>query len=102
MEDYIQTTYYKFPRLIKENDKKKLFVLFEHDKGIENFNITPDGIFLEFNSYIYTLDQLEEILNNNGFPKQKEKKSGFMIKQINNLAESNKRTFGDQKLSCCQ
>ncbi len=101
MEDYIHTMNYRFSRLIKESDIKKLEALFENDKGIENFNIEPDGIFLEFNSYIYSQDQLEKILIDNGFSKHEEKKYGFLMKQINNLAASNRKTYGDSKPSCC-
>ena len=101
MEDYIQTAYYKFSGQITESEIKRLYVLFEQDKGIENFNITPDGIFLEFNSYVYSLDQLEEILYSNGFPKQEEIKARLLMKQINHLAESNKKIYRDGKPSCC-
>lgn len=86
---------------INKSDIRRLRVLFEHDKGIENFRISPDGIYLEYNTYVYSLSQIEEILNKNGFRESIEKKHGFFMTQIQNLAESNKKTYGDRKPDCC-
>jgi hypothetical protein len=101
MEDYMHTFSRKSSGSVNENDIRRLHALFEHDKGIENFRISPDGIYLEYNSYLYSLNQIEEILYKNGFKEHIEKKHGFFMTQIRNLAESNKKTFGDRKPDCC-
>ncbi len=101
MEDYLNTFYHKSSHLITESDRRRLSALFAHDKGIDNFRISPDGVYLEYNTYIYSSDQLEDILLKNGFTEEKESKQGFLSKQIRHLAESNKLTFGNRKPDCC-
>jgi hypothetical protein len=101
MEDYMHTFYRKSSQRITEGDTRRLKVLFAHDQGIENFRISPDGVYLVYNSYIYSSDQLEEILLKNGFNEEKEKKRGFLMKHIRHLAESNKESFGDRTPHCC-
>ena len=101
MEDYIHTFYRNSSRQITDSDTRRLSALFALDRGIENFRISPEGIYLEFNTYIYSSKQIGEILDDNGFNETKEKKPGFLMKQIRNLAESNQRTFGDRKPDCC-
>lgn len=101
MEDYIKTSYQKSSHPITESESRRLSSLFAHDTGIENFRVSPEGIYLEYNSYIYSSDQLEQILQNNGFTKEKEPRQGFIMKQIRHLADSNKKTYGDRTPDCC-
>jgi len=101
MEDYLNTLYHKSSHEITESDRRRLSALFAHDKGIDSFQISPDGVYLEYNSYIYSSDQLEDILLKNGFTEAKEPKQGFLSRQIRHLADSNKQTFGNRKPDCC-
>ena len=101
MEDYLNTFCHKSSHLITESDRRRLSALFVHDKGIDNFRISPDAVYLEYNSYIYSPDQLEDILMKNGFTEKQEPKHGFLSKHIRHLAESNKETFGNRKPDCC-
>jgi len=101
MEDYMHTFYRKSSQRITEGDTRRLNALFAHHQGIENLRISPEGVYLVYNSYIYTSDQLEEILLKNGFSEKQEKKEGFLVKQIQHLAESNNKSFGDRKPKCC-
>lgn len=86
---------------INESDVRRLRALFEHDKGIENFRISPDSIYLEYNTYLYSSNQIDKILHTYGFRERMEKKHGFFMTQIRNLAESNKKTYGNRKPDCC-
>ena len=101
MEDYLNTFYHKSSHLITESDRRRLSALFVQDRGIDNFRISPDGVYLEYNSYIYSSDQLEDILLKNGFTEAKEPKQGFLSRQIRHLADSNTKNFGNRKPDCC-
>lgn len=101
MENYINTLYRKSSQRITEGDSSRLSALFANDQGIENFRISPDGVYLEYNSYIYSSNQLEDILHNYGFGEEKEKKEGFLKRQIQHLAENNKNSFGNRTPDCC-
>ena len=101
MEDYINIIYREPSHQITESDTGRLSTFFSNDKGIENFRISPEGIYLEYNTYIYSLKQIEDFLDKNGFRETREKKPRFFMKQIRHLADSNKRTFGDRKPDCC-
>jgi hypothetical protein len=101
MEEYVNTFYHKSSHLITESDRRRLSALFVHDMGIDNFRISPDGVYLEYNSYIYSPDQLEKILLKNGFTEAKEPKHGFLSKHIRHLADSNNKTFGNRNPDCC-
>lgn len=101
MENYINTLYRKSSQRITEGDSSRLSALFANDQGIENFRISTESIYLEYSTYIYSLKQIEDILDKNGFRETREKKPRFFMKQIRHLADSNKRTFGDRKPDCC-
>lgn len=101
MEDYIKIIYREPSHQITESDTRSLSTLFANDKGIENFRISMEDIYLEYSTYIYSLKQIEDILDKNGFRETREKKPRFFMKQIRHLADSNKRTFGDHKPDCC-
>lgn len=101
MENYVNTYYRESSRLITDNELGRLSALFGHDRGIENFRITPEGIYLEFNIYIYSPEKLTKLLNTNGFSARMEKKEGFFAKRIRSLAESNEKAFGGRTPNCC-
>jgi len=102
MEEYIHSLYLGSSDLLKDDKIESLSALLELDKGIENFKISTDGVYLEYNTYLYSQIQLEEILLKNGFRKKKDRQPGFVRRQIINLAESNKKTYGNQKPDCCK
>jgi hypothetical protein len=101
MEEYIHTIHLKSSELLNDDQIERLSALFEVDKGIENFQISADGVYLEYNTYLYSQKQLEEILLKNGFSKKIDPQPGFVSRQISNLAESNKKTYGNHKPDCC-
>lgn len=101
MEDYIHTISHRSSQELTGEDIKRFRALLEPNKGIENLQISPDNIYLEYNPYIYSSQQVEEILYNNGFRIRKEKKPGFLKRQLLSLADSNRKTFGDRKPDCC-
>lgn len=101
MEDYIHTINLRSSELINDDQIERLSALFELDKGIENFQISTDGVYLEYNTYIYSQIQIEETLRRYGFRKKIDRSQGFLSRQIRNLAESNKKTYGNHKPDCC-
>jgi hypothetical protein len=102
MENYMHTIYLKSSEILNDDEIESLSTLLKSNKGIENFRISFDGIYLEYNSYLYSQIQIEEILFKTGFRKKKDRRLGFVRRQIKNLAKSNKKTYGSQKLDCCQ
>jgi hypothetical protein len=102
MEDYMHTIYLKSSEILNDDEIESLSALLKYNKGIENFRISSDGIYLEYNTYLYSQIQIEEILLKTGFRKKKDRRLGFFRRQITNLAKSNKKTYGNQKLDCCQ
>lgn len=102
MEDYLHTIYLKSSDIIDDDDIEKFSALLQHEKGVESFRISSEGVYLEYNAYLYTQSQTEEILCKNGFRKKKDQRSGFVMKRIRNLAESNKKTYGNRTPDCCQ
>jgi len=102
MEDYIHTIYIKSSDILRKDVIESLSALLKRDKGIDNFRISPDGVYLEYNTYVYSQNQLEQILNRNGFKIRKDQRLGFIRRQIRNLATSNKKTYGNRKPDCCR
>jgi hypothetical protein len=45
-------------------DIHRLSVLFEHETGIESFRVLPENIYLEYDSYLYSPEQIEEFFKN--------------------------------------
>lgn len=102
MENYLNTLNITSSHFISEEELQHLSSILAKDMGIENFRITSDGVYLEYNIYLYDPARLEDALEKYGFEKKHQKKPGFIMKQIRKLADNNKETYGSGKLDCCK
>ena len=101
MEEYINTNFYKSAQPLTEEVRKRFNSLFENEKGIEKVEISREGILIEFNMYIYSEQNIAELLSNNGFIMAIKQKRGFIKRQIQFLADSNYKNYGNKKPDCC-
>lgn len=101
MEDYIKTEFLKSAYPLFAVDFKKFNVLLDEEKNIEAFSVTTEGIYLEYNNYRYSKQQIEEFLIKNGFIIMTDQKSGYIKRQIQKLANSNLKYYGTGKPDCC-
>ncbi len=101
MAEYINTGFYKSAQLLTSEVQKRFNSLFDNDNGIEKVTVSREDISIEYNIYIYSKQQITELLINNGFIILKEKKPGFIRRQIQLLAKSNYKNYGNRKPDCC-
>jgi hypothetical protein len=101
MTEYINVGFYKSAQPLTAEDQNSFNSLFDNDKGTERVTVSREGISIEYNIYIYSKQQITELLINNGFIILKEKKLGFIRRQIQLLAKSNYKYYGSRKPDCC-
>ena len=101
MEEYFKTCYYKSAHFLAAKTQKRFRSLFENEQGIEKAEISPEGIRVEYNMYIYSEQKIAEFLSNNGFIQMKKQKPGFIQRQIRFIARSNYKNYGNRKPDCC-
>ncbi len=101
MAEYINTGFYKSEQPLATWVQKRFNSLFDNDRGIEKVTVSREGIYIEYNIYNYSEQQITELLTNNGFIIMKEQKPGFFKRQIQYLAKSNYKNYGNRKPDCC-
>lgn len=101
MEDYIKAEFLKSEYPLSAVDFKKFNVLLDEEKNIEAFRVTTEGIYMEYNNYCYSKQQIEEFLTNNGFIIMTDQNLGYIKRQIQTLANSNLKYYGTGKPDCC-
>ena len=52
MEDYMHTICLKSSELLNDDEIERLSALLKYKKGLENFRISSDGVYLEYNAII--------------------------------------------------
>jgi hypothetical protein len=103
MNDYSKTVRYWFKREITNNDIAFLRSRISKADGIESITFSKGIINIEFMPYKLTEVSVKEMIVDLGYPVQikKNRKPGLLKGLIENLAKSNKESFGTKKLDCC-
>ncbi len=104
MSEYSQSVKYLFSNSLTDNDIRILNTKISELQGIESYDISNEHIQIDFMIFKQSEKSLKQYLVNLGFPVmcKKEKKPGIFKKWIDNLAKSNKESFGSKKLNCCE
>ncbi len=101
MSEYTNTGFYNSAKFLSAADQKRFNSLFDNDRGIETVTASREGIYIEYNIYNYTEQLMAELLTKNGFIIMKGEKPGFIKRQIQYLAKSNYKNYGNRKPDCC-
>ncbi|GAO30395.1 heavy-metal-associated domain-containing protein [Geofilum rubicundum] len=103
MDDYKKEIVLSFKKHLKDDD---IFILksnLEKVKGIESINIATQSVSIEYVSLHLTEEMVKEIIKDAGYPLRelKKRRKGFFRRFIDDLARSNRESFGNKKLDCC-
>ncbi len=103
MDDYKKEIVLSFKKHLNEDDMVNLQSKLEKVEGIESMNISAQSVSIEYVPLHLTAELVKEIINNAGYPLKdlKIKRKGFFRRFIDDLAKSNKESFGNKKLDCC-
>ncbi|MGD9993679.1 MAG: LDCC motif putative metal-binding protein [Salinivirgaceae bacterium] len=103
MKDFDKIIKYRFNKSLNESEISKLRQQLKEVEGIDSFEISSKYICIEYLPFKLSKESIQETLNNIGYPVkiEKKKKKGLFARFIDKLAKSNKETFGNQKLDCC-
>lgn len=104
MSEYSQTVKYLFTKRLTDDDIKILNTKLSELEGLESYDLSDEFILIDFMIFKQSEKSLKQYLVNLGFPVmcKKEKKPGIFKRWIDNLAKSNKESFGSKKLDCCE
>ncbi len=103
MSEYSQTVKYLFTKRLTDNDIKILNTKLSDVEGIESYDLSDEFIQIDFMIFKQSEKSIQQYLASVGFPVlcNKEKKTGIFKRFVDNLAKSNKESFGSKKLDCC-
>ena len=101
MAEYTSIGFYESAKPLSATDQKGFKSLFDNDRGIEKVAISEEEIAVEYHIYLYTDRQISELLTKKGFIIKQKKKPGFIKRQIEYLAKSNYKNYGNRKPDCC-
>nr|WP_321409119.1 LDCC motif putative metal-binding protein [uncultured Carboxylicivirga sp.] len=103
MSEYSRKVKYKFNKLLSDDEALDLRIQLSGIEGIEAYSLTNEFLDIDFIIFKQSEKSLLQRIGRLGHPLQvyKSKKPGFFKNFINNLAKSNKESFGTKKLDCC-
>ena len=103
MKDFDEIVKYRFNKFLNEVEILELQQKLNELEGIDSFEISSDFIRIEYLPFKLSKESIQETLKKIGYPVkiEKKKKKGFFERFINKLSKSNKETFGNQRLDCC-
>lgn len=103
MDEYKRTVTYSFNKVLNDYDKSHLESRLVKVDGIDSIDITKESIIIEYVTLQLAEESVKEIIEKSGYPLKKIKKKGkgSFRRFIDNLARSNKESFGNKKLDCC-
>ncbi len=102
MRDFDRTVKYRFNKSLEEAEIFNLQHKLNEVEGIDSFEITDKSIFIEYLPFKHSKESLEVTLQAFGYPVtiEKKKRKGLFTRIIDNLAKSNKESFGNNRLDC--
>lgn len=103
MSDYSKTVKYRFNRELNDYDISYLHSKIPKIDGIESCTVSKTDISVELMTLKLAPESVSEMILNLGYPVKTErsKKPGLFKRFLDNLAKSNKESFGSKKLDCC-
>jgi copper chaperone CopZ len=103
MDEYKRTVTYSFNKVLNDYDISDLESRLVKVDGIDSIDITKESIIIEYVTLQLAEESVKEIIKNSGYPLKeiKKKRKGIFRRFIDNLARSNKQSFGNRKLDCC-
>lgn len=102
MEPYLE--YVDFQKTFENSEIAEDYLVktLREIEGVEEIKITQKGIGIKFNRYLISRSGIIKVMKELGFSIVSDnKKTGRFGSFINKLAKSNKKSFGNQKLDCC-
>ena len=103
MSEYSKTISFEAGKDLSDSDILFLESKISQIDGIESLTISNGTIDIEYSTFKQSEESVRDILKKHGYPVQirKNRKHGIMARFIENLAKSNKATYGSKKLDCC-
>lgn len=103
MDEYNKTVTYRFNKVLNDYDISFLQSKLVTVEGLNSVDVSTESISVEYGSFQLTEEAVKDVIINFGYQikKAKKKKKGIFGRFIDNLAKSNKESFGNKKLDCC-
>jgi len=103
MEEFVKDKFYQSAIPLTKEKQTQLSELLKKINGISLVEASEQGFKIEYNIYSCSDDEIVEILSENGFTEFSEKnpKQGFFKRLLKYISDSNKNSFGNKKLECC-
>lgn len=104
MNQYIKSELYQFKKTLNHQEASSLKSKLAVVDGVESISFSEEQIEVNFSILKITAGAILEIINNLGYPAQIKtlKRAGILKRFVESLARSNRKTFGDKKLDCCE
>lgn len=102
MKDFSRSITLDFQNQLNSCDLDHLSMKLSEIEEFDEFVISSVSLTVWYLPYIISETTVREMIINTGFPvKTSEKKKGVIHRFLENLAKSNRETFGNKKPDCC-
>ena len=103
VNNYNKKSTYKFIKLLNDKNIFYLKSKLKNFDGIDFFDISNDEIEIEYSTLKLSEKGIFELFIQLGYPLEliKQVKYNLFKRFMNDLAKSNKESFGSKKLDCC-
>ncbi|MBN2481537.1 MAG: hypothetical protein JXB19_07350 [Bacteroidales bacterium] len=103
MEQFNKTITYRFNKDLNKDEIQDLQERLKKVEGILSLEISSALIRIEYDTLCLAAKYIKEEMNNLGYPVKeiREKRRGILSRFIKNLADTNRKIYGNKKLDCC-
>ncbi len=102
MNDYKTKVEFQSGRTLDQSEIGTIILRLSNEDGISDIRIEPDTVQLEYLNHLHSSASVKDALVRAGFPFiAQKKKPGIFKRFIEDLAQQNKKTYGNKRLDCC-
>jgi len=103
MKEYNETITYRFATMLSKSDQSHLQSELTTVDGIDSCSFSSESVIIKYNTLKLSGEYVKKTIGDIAYPmhEQDRKRTGILNRFIDSLAKSNKNSYGNKKLDCC-
>jgi len=84
-----------------DRTKEELESILSHLQGVESLRFEKDRVHISFYTQLISLQAIKAEIEKVGMAPESKKPKGFFARYLDRMIESNRKSFGNGRLDCC-
>jgi hypothetical protein len=103
MSNEVMTANEQIPIRAKSSDRKdrELESILSSLQGVESLRFDKDRIHISFYPQLISLQTIKTEIEKAGMAPEPKRRKGFFARYLDRMIESNRKSFGNGRLDCC-